>query len=242
VQAFCYSTVVITGISIPKSWFPLRRTHATIIVRMLHKIEEGNDMWNERYSEPGFAFGTEPNDFLREAFKYIPAGGRVLCLAEGEGRNAVFLAQQGYRVTAMDLSDVGLNKALKLAMDKDVTITTQVADLADYSFGLEEWDGIVSIWAHTPTDVRQYIHAQIEPALKPNGVFILEAYTEQQLTMDAIGGPPASQKERFNSLENLQTELTELEEIIGVEKQRMISEGKRHQGFSAVVQFIGRKK
>lgn len=199
-------------------------------------------MWNECYSEPGFAFGTEPNDFLKEQFQHIPAGGRVLCLAEGEGRNAVFLAQQGYQVTAMDLSDVGLNKALKLASERGVSITTQVADLADYQFGEDEWDGIVSIWAHTPTDVRQYIHAQIAPALKPNGVFILEAYTEQQLTMDAVGGPPASQQERFNSLENLQTELTELEEIIGVEKQRMISEGERHKGLSAVVQFIGCKR
>ncbi|AMN49743.1 MULTISPECIES: class I SAM-dependent methyltransferase [unclassified Psychrobacter] len=199
-------------------------------------------MWNERYSEPGFAFGTEPNDFLEEQFQHIPAGGRVLCLAEGEGRNAVFLAEQGYQVTAMDLSDVGLNKALKLASERGVEIITQIADLADYQFGVGEWDGIVSIWAHMPKTVSQYVHAQIAPALKPNGVFIVEAYTEQQLDMEAVGGPPAAQKERFNSLENLQTELAELEEIIGVEKQRMISEGKHHQGLSAVVQYVGRRK
>lgn len=198
-------------------------------------------MWNERYSEAEYVFGTEPNDFLKEQFQHIPAGERVLCLAEGEGRNAVFLAEQGYRVTAMDLSDVGLNKALKLAIDKDVTITTQVADLADYQFGKNKWDGIVSIWAHMPKDIRQYIHTQIVPALRSNGVFIVEAYTEQQLTMDAVGGPPAAQKERFNSLKNLQNELAELEEIIGVEKQRMVSEGTGHHGLSAVVQFIGKK-
>ncbi|WP_367109516.1 class I SAM-dependent methyltransferase [uncultured Psychrobacter sp.] len=199
-------------------------------------------MWNERYSTVEYIFGTQPNDFLKEQFKKIPAGGRVLCLAEGEGRNAVFLAEQGYQVTAMDLSDVGLNKALKLASERGVEIITQIADLADYQFGEDEWDGIISIWAHMPETVRQYVHAQIGPALKPNGVFIVEAYTEQQLDMEAIGGPPASQKERFNSLGNLQTELAELEEIIGVEKQRMIFEGKHHQGLSAVVQFIGRKK
>ena len=199
-------------------------------------------MWNERYSETEYVFGTHPNDFLKETFVHIPTGGRVLCLAEGEGRNAVFLAEQGYEVTAMDLSDVGLNKALKLAGDRGVAITTQVADLADYQFGEEQWDGIVSIWAHMPVAVRQQVHAQIAPALKPNGVFIAEAYTEQQLTMEAVGGPPASEKERFNSLENLQIELAELEEIIGIEKQRLISEGKRHQGLSAVVQFVGRKR
>ena len=199
-------------------------------------------MWNERYNEVEYVFGTEPNDFLRDEFRKITSGGRVLCLAEGEGRNAVFLAQQGYQVTAMDMSEVGLNKALKLAQDRGVDIITQVADLADYEFGEAKWDGIVAIWAHLPKAVRQRVYAQIAPALKPNGVFILEAYTEQQLNMDAVGGPPATQKERFGSLAVLRSELAELEEITGIEKQRMISEGKRHQGLSAVVQFIAKKK
>ncbi|MBE0442977.1 MAG: class I SAM-dependent methyltransferase [Psychrobacter sp.] len=199
-------------------------------------------MWDERYSGTEFAFGTEPNDFLRETFEQIPAGGRVLCLAEGEGRNAVFLAEQGYDVTAMDMSEVGLIKAVQLAKDRGVTITTQVADLADYQFGTDKWDAIVSIWAHVPDKVRQYIHTQVVTALKPNGVFIVEAYTERQLETDAVGGPPASQKERFGSLDNFQSELRGLTEIIGVEKLRMVSEGKRHQGLSAVVQFVGKRE
>nr|WP_317198801.1 class I SAM-dependent methyltransferase [uncultured Psychrobacter sp.] len=198
-------------------------------------------MWNERYNEAEYVFGTEPNDFLKAQFARIPVGGRVLCLAEGEGRNAVFLAEQGYQATAMDLSEVGLNKAKKLALERGVDITTQVADLTDYQFGIEQWDGIVSIWAHLPPKIRQYVHAQVVPALNPGGVFIVEAYTKEQLKMDAVGGPPASQKERFNSIENVQAELTQLTPIIGIEKQRTISEGKRHQGLSAVVQFIGRK-
>lgn len=199
-------------------------------------------MWNERYSEPGFAYGTEPNDFLNEEYKRIPAGGHVLCLAEGEGRNAVFLAEQGYEVTAMDLSEVGLHKAQQLAADKGVTITTQVADLADYEFGVNSWDAIVSIWAHVPEAVRQRVHAQIAQALKPSGIYLLEAYTYEQTKLDAVGGPPADQPDRFGSLVALRAELAELDEITGVEKQRMISEGTRHQGLSAVVQFIGRKK
>ena len=199
-------------------------------------------MWNERYNESEYIFGIEPNDFLRDNFSKIPIGGSVLCLAEGEGRNAVFLAQQGYQVTAMDLSDVGLNKALQLARDRGVDIITQVADLADYEFGEAKWDGIVAIWAHLPKAVRQRVYAQIAPALKPNGVFILEAYIEQQLNMNAVGGPTATQQERFGSLAVLRSELAELEEITGIEKSRMISEGKRHQGLSAVVQFIAKKK
>ena len=198
-------------------------------------------MWDEIYSGTEFAFSKEPNDFLRETFEQIPAGGHVLCLAEGEGRNAVFLAQQGYTVTAMDMSEIGLIKATQLAKDRGVTITTQVADLADYQFGENKWDAIVSIWAHVPDALRHYIHAQIVTALKPNGVFIVESYTKEQLKTDAIGGPSASQIERFGSLENLQSELMELKEIIGIERLRMVSEGKRHQGLSAVVQFVGKK-
>lgn len=199
-------------------------------------------MWDQRYNEAGFAYGTEANDFLKEEFHKIPAGGRVLCLAEGEGRNAVFLAQKGYQVTAMDLSEVGLNKALKLASDKGVTISTQVADLAEYALGDAQWDGIVSIWAHLPEAIQRRVHAQIAPALKQGGVFILEAYTYQQTTMEGVGGPPATQKDRFVSLEDLQSELAELEKVTGIEKQRTISEGTRHQGLSAVVQFVGYKK
>ena len=198
-------------------------------------------MWDERYSGIEFAFGTEPNDFLRETFEQIPVGGHVLCLAEGEGRNAVFLAEQGFEVTAMDMSEVGLNKANKLAKDRGVAITTQVADLADYNFGQDKWDAIVSIWAHVPKTVRQYVHAQVGTALKPDGVFIVEAYTERQLETEAVGGPPASQRERFGALENFQNELVGLNEVIGVEKLRMVSEGKRHQRLSAVVQFVGKK-
>ena len=111
-------------------------------------------MWNERYNRAEYVFGTEPNDFLKENFQKIPLGGKVLCLAEGEGRNAVFLAEQGYQVTAMDMSNVGLNKALKLAQDRGVDIITQVADLADYDFGQAQWDGIVAIWAHLPPAIR----------------------------------------------------------------------------------------
>ena len=198
-------------------------------------------MWNERYSAAEYVFGTEPNDFLKQYCEYLPAGGEVLCLGEGEGRNAVFLAEQGYKVTAMDMSEVGLQKASHLARERGMTITTQVANLEDYDFGVAKWDAIVSIWVHMPAALRQYVHAQITPALKPNAIVLIEAYTKEQLTMEAIGGPPATQKERFGSLDCLQTEFAALNELVGVEKRRLIAEGKRHQGLSAVVQFIAQK-
>jgi 2-polyprenyl-3-methyl-5-hydroxy-6-metoxy-1,4-benzoquinol methylase len=109
--------------------------------------------WDARYAEAGWAFGTEPNDFLREQAELLPRG-RVLCLAEGEGRNAVWLAGQGFEVTAVDLSSTGLEKAQRLASERGVRITTVCADLATYAIEPDAWEGIVSIFAHVPRSVR----------------------------------------------------------------------------------------
>jgi SAM-dependent methyltransferase len=198
-------------------------------------------MWDERYSEQGFAYGTEPNDFLRAEYSRIPESGKVLCLAEGEGRNAVFLAKHGYSVTAVDLSEVGLQKAQKFAADSGVDIETIVADLDDYDPGVEAWDGIVSIWVHVPVALRKRLHRQLVSALKPGGILILESYTERHIEMDGIGGPPPSQRELFMSLYELEEELEGLEFIIGAETDRIISEGRYHVGESAVVQVVARK-
>lgn len=141
-------------------------------------------LWNERYAEPFASYGTEPNDFLREVADRIPAG-PVLCLAEGEGRNAVFLAGRGHSVTAVDLSDVGLRNARELAARHGVTIETVVADLATYDFGSARWAGIVSIWAHVPAAVRAGLHAACAWALRPGGVFVLEAYTPPPASWNA---------------------------------------------------------
>jgi len=198
-------------------------------------------MWDQRYKEQGFAYGTMANDFLKAQALQIPKGGRVLCLAEGEGRNAVFLAQQGYVVTAVDQSATGLKKAQELALKCGVEISTVVADLDSYDLGTDAWDGIVSIAAHVPPSLREKIHAQVISALKENGIFILEAYTIHNIEMSGIGGPPASKKEFFMSLETLKIELNGLKFIIGDELERHISEGKYHQGESAVVQVVACK-
>ena len=196
-------------------------------------------MWDQRYSNEEFAYGTEPNDFLKSEFAQIPKGGKVLCLAEGEGRNAVFLAKQGYQVTAVDQSPVGLVKAKNFAAQNGVEISTIVADLNDYDLGENTWDGIVSIAAHVPPFLRKQLHTQVVKSLKSNGVFILEAYIERHLEMDGVGGPP--NKELLMSLEELTIELNGLEFVIGQEVDRHISEGKYHQGESAVVQVVARK-
>ena len=113
--------------------------------------------WDERYAEEEFAYGTKPNDFLVEASRHIPKG-RVLCLCEGEGRNAVYLAEQGYMVTAVDASAVGMAKAQKFATERNVKIETIVSDLDDYSIPEDTFDGVVSIFCHVPKDLREKVH------------------------------------------------------------------------------------
>lgn len=142
-------------------------------------------MWDERYSTEEYAYGTKPNQFLEENVNSIPKG-KVLSLAEGEGRNAVFLAQQGYVVTAVDNSLVGLNKARKLAETHGVLVEFIQADLADYDLGENQWNGIVSIFCPLPTSIKENLHKKVLAGLKQNGVFLLEAYTPNQLKMEQV--------------------------------------------------------
>lgn len=194
-------------------------------------------MWDQRYSEPGYAYGTQPNEFLAKHRPEIPPG-PVLCLAAGEGRNAVFLAHRRHDVTAVDQSAVGLEKAQKLAEERGVQIRTVQSDLADYALGVAKWAGIVSIFAHTPPDIRKRVHADVVRALRPGGIFILEAYRPAQLELKT-GGPPTAAL--MMTAEELRRELDGLELLLLEEVERDITEGRFHSGPGAVVQLIGRK-
>ena len=194
-------------------------------------------MWDARYSAEEYVYGTIPNDFLFEKSHYIK-GPKVLCLAEGEGRNAVYLAREGYDVFAVDASAVGLEKAEILADESYVNITTQVADLAYYEISCEGWDGIVSIFCHLPPSIRKPLHRKVVEGLKPGGVFILEAYRPKQLKFKT-GGPPES--EFMMSLSDLKEELAGLVFSHDAELDREVSEGRLHTGLGAVVQLVGTK-
>ena len=130
-------------------------------------------MWDQRYDTDEFVFGEEPNTFLEENFAVLPKG-RVLCLAEGEGRNAVFLARHGYEVTGVDSLSVGLAKGRRLADRHGVAVDWVHADLAEYELGRDRWDGIVSIFCHLPPDLRGHVFGQVVTGLKPGGVLLLE--------------------------------------------------------------------
>ncbi len=194
--------------------------------------------WDEKYGAPGHYYGTDPNDFLRERHAAIPAGGDVLCLAEGEGRNAVFLAQQGFRIVAVDQSPVGLRKAQALATGRGVPLETVVADLAEYRIEPDRWDGIVSIWCHLPPPLRAAVHRQAVAGLRPGGVFLLEAYTPAQLG-HGTGGPRTV--DLLPTLAELRGELAGLDLVHAVERERDVHEGQGHTGRSAVVDIVAIK-
>jgi SAM-dependent methyltransferase len=196
------------------------------------------EMWDERYGRAEPVYGEAPNDFLAAQARLLRKG-RCLCLAEGQGRNAVWLAEQGFLVTAVDQSAVGMAKARELAEKRGVEIDTEVADLAHFDLGENRWDSIVSIFGHLPGALRRDVHRRLVDALVPGGTFLLEAYTPRQLEMNGTGGP--ADPDMLLTLEKLADELGTLEILLAREIVREVNEGDYHKGEGAVVQFIARK-
>jgi SAM-dependent methyltransferase len=194
--------------------------------------------WNERYADSDYLFGTDPNDFLKSVSDRLSPNSTILCLADGEGRNGVYLATQGHQITAVDQSRVGLEKANQLAEQKQVSIDTIEADLAEYDLGVESWDCIVSIFFHIPGEVRDLIYPRIITALKPGGILILESYTPEQLK-HGTGGPPVAdlmltKKDLAHYFAKMNVE--HLEEL-----EREVIEGTGHTGMASVVQLLARR-
>ncbi|WP_095011293.1 class I SAM-dependent methyltransferase [Tsuneonella mangrovi] len=197
-------------------------------------------MWDKRFSEAELAYGDQPNDFLRDETASLRKG-KCLCLADGQGRNGVWLAQSGFEVTAMDQSAVGLGRAQELAAARGVTIQTVVGDLADFDMGAERWDSIVSIFVHLPPPFRIGVHARIVRALKPGGTVLIEAYTPRKYELPGFGGPPPAQSERTFTEAMLRQDFAALDIVIAREVEREVNEGKYHHGLSETVQFLARK-
>ncbi|MEM6335396.1 MAG: class I SAM-dependent methyltransferase [Bacteroidota bacterium] len=197
------------------------------------------EFWNARFAEPELAYGDAPNDFLAEFASRLPIG-RTLCLAEGQGRNAIFLAELGHDVLAVDLSEVGLNRAQDVATRRGVTIRTEVADLGAYTIEPEAWDTIVSIFAHVPADARRRLHAQIAQGLKPGGAFILEAYTPAQAPR-TTGGPGVQAIDITMTAQGLREEIAGLDIEHLQELERTVIEGPYHTGAAAIVQMLAWK-
>jgi len=198
--------------------------------------------WNDRYSEQEFAYGTQPNEFLREQLAELPLG-TILFGAEGEGRNAVYAAQLGWNVAAFDISIEGQKKALQLAKENHVTIDYQVGLLPDLHFQGEKFDAIALIYAHFPPSIRSEYHALLNQKLKKGGILIFEAFGEHHLEYrrknPSIGGPP--NQELLFSVEELQRDFPNYKIRTLEETVIELNEGKYHKGIGSVVRFVGVK-
>lgn len=195
-------------------------------------------MWDQRYGGEDYFYGKEPNDFLRDRASVFEPGSEVLCLAEGEGRNAVFLASRGLRVTGVDGSSVGLKKAERLAKESGVVLSTIVADLGEWDPGEARWDAIVSIWAHLPPPVRAALHPRVARAIRPGGLLFVEHYHPKQIPYKT-GGPP--DPTWMLTLDELARDFAGWTQIHAFEGEREVHEGAGHGGLSYVTQAILRR-
>lgn len=195
--------------------------------------------WNQRYRAEGFVFGTEPNHWLERHAGVWPAGARVLCVADGEGRNSVWLARQGLQVDAFDIAEVGVAKARALAEEAGTTVNFQVADVDSFDWSVEAYDGIAAIFIQfAPPEQRARLFARMVQALKPGGRLILQGYTPQQLVFKT-GGP--------GQIEHLYTEDLLRQAFAGLQIEVMdsyeddIAEGSGHKGRSALIGLVACK-
>ncbi|MDA3887685.1 MAG: class I SAM-dependent methyltransferase [Allgaiera sp.] len=196
-------------------------------------------MWNERYASQDYLFGTEPAAFLkREAGRLTPKS-RMLAVADGEGRNSVHLAGLGHDVRAMDGAANAVEKARKLAAERGVSASFEVADITTWDWAPDSYDAVVAIFIQfVGPEARRQIFEGITRTLKPGGLLLLHGYTPKQLEF-GTGGPKV--------LENLYTPEQLRAELPGLTIERLeayeadVDEGKGHSGRSALIDFIGRK-
>jgi 2-polyprenyl-3-methyl-5-hydroxy-6-metoxy-1,4-benzoquinol methylase len=195
--------------------------------------------WNERFSKDNYEFGTEPAGFLPENKRYLPAAGTALCVADGEGRNSVWLAKQGLAVTAFDFSPPGLAKARKLAESAGVAVDYRLADINAWDWASTQYDVIAAIFIQFVGPIeRARIFAGFIRALKPGGVLLLHGYNTDQLKY-GTGGP--KQLENLYTTALLRDAFAPLEMLRLESYEKEISEGQGHVGMSALLDLVARK-
>jgi SAM-dependent methyltransferase len=197
------------------------------------------ERWEKRYAAPEYVFGTEPNVFLKSQVGLLPKSGKALAVADGEGRNGVWLAEQGLDVLSVDFSPTALAKAQTLARERGVTLRTIEADIITWEWPNAEFDVVVGIFFQfvAPPE-RARIFAGIRKALKPGGLLLLEGYGPKQLEYKT-GGP--SELENLYTEELLRAEFAGFSELATKSYDSMMSEGTRHVGMAALVDLVARK-
>ena len=197
------------------------------------------DRWNERFSSKDYLFGTAPNAFLARQRHRLRPGQTALAIADGEGRNGVWLAEQGLDVLSIDFSPVALQKAHDLAVSRGVNLRTHQVDLEDWAWEPERFDVVAAIFIQfARPDLRAAIFQGIKRTLTPGGLLLLQGYRPEQLRY-GTGGPPHA--ENMYTAAMLRTAFAGFEILHLEEHDSVISEGRGHHGMSALVDLVARK-
>ena len=197
----------------------------------------GGEFWDERYSSSEFVYGTEPNIYFKDEIDKLETG-NILLMGEGEGRNAVYAATNGWNVDAVDFSKIAKDKALKLAEENSVSINYEIADLSIYNPKSNYYDSAAIIFLHLNPQIRSGVHASVVDSLKPGGKLILEVYEKEQLGKDS-GGP--QNIDMLYSKEDLEDDFVKMK-IIDLEKKIVnLNESEQHKGEAAVLRLIAVK-
>ncbi len=196
-------------------------------------------MWDERFAQAEPVYGEHPNAYLRAQSRRLIPGCKILVPGDGYGRNGIWLAAQGFRVSTVDVSPVGVERARKSAQAAGLTMSIEEADLATWNWPVGDFDAVASIFLHLPPDLRPQIHTQMLTALKPGGLLIIEAFTPAQL-QHSSGGP--KQAELLYTAEILQKDFATAEVLELLEVEVVLDEGRLHRGRAAVVQGVFRKQ
>jgi len=195
--------------------------------------------WNRRFEAEGFLFGTEPNGWLRDHAAVWAPGSRVLCVADGEGRNSVWLARQGLQVQAFDISSVGVAKARALAAREGVQVDYQVSDCDGWAWPEAAFDGVAAIFIQfADPALRARLFHRMAAALKPGGTLVLQGYTPKQLDY-RTGGPP--QVEHLYTEELLRQAFAMLDIVELRSYEADLAEGSGHHGRSALIGLVARR-
>jgi 2-polyprenyl-3-methyl-5-hydroxy-6-metoxy-1,4-benzoquinol methylase len=199
--------------------------------------------WNERYSKNEFAYGEQPNNYLKEELEKLNVG-KILFPAEGEGRNAVFAAKLGWTVSAFDISIEGQKKAKQLAEINNVILDYQIGELQTLSYKDEEFDAIALIYAHFPAKIKSEIHQQLDKYLRVGGTIIFEAFSKKHMDYlaknEKMGGPKDIAS--LFSIDEISADFYNYDALELKEIEINLNEGLYHNGQGSVIRFVGQKK
>ena len=199
--------------------------------------------WNDKYRGEAYAYGEEANNYLKEKLLKL-APGRILFPAEGEGRNAVFAAKQGWEVSAFDISTEGQKKALRLAEKNDVRIDYLLGDLPSLAYQSQSFDALAMIYVHLPFSLRKPYHQLLNSYLRRGGMLIFEAFSKNHLAYNAenpaVGGP--KELSMLFSTDEILKDFEDYDVIELEEREVELNEGFGHRGKGSVIRFLGRKR